>query len=40
MEAIILCGEVYLLIRKIDVFYAGGLSRDLVGQIMPVMDKY
>lgn len=26
--------------RSIDVFYAGGLSRDLVGQIMPVCSKY
>lgn len=26
--------------RHIDVFYAGGLSRDLVQQIMPVCSKY
>lgn len=26
--------------RAIDVFYAGGLSRDLVKQIMPVCSKY
>lgn len=26
--------------RSIDVFYAGGLSRDLVRQIMPVCSKY
>lgn len=26
--------------RPIDVFYAGGLSRDLVKQIMPVCEKY
>lgn len=26
--------------RHIDVFYAGGLSRDLVKQIMPVCSKY
>lgn len=26
--------------RGIDVFYAGGLSRDLVGAIMPVCEKY
>lgn len=26
--------------RSIDIFYAGGLSRDLVKQIMPVCSKY